>query len=73
MWRKAVRLRPLIARESKRFKDLNRSRSAVEREFGRVKHECALLPLRVVDLIASLCISSVGSDVRESSKLTDPW
>jgi hypothetical protein len=47
MWVKADRLHPLVPRESKRFKDLYRSRSAVEREFGRLKHEWALLPLRV--------------------------
>jgi hypothetical protein len=47
MWRKANRLHPLVPHESKRFKDLYRSRSAVEREFGRLKHEWALLPLRV--------------------------
>jgi Transposase DDE domain len=46
-WRKADRLHPLIPRESKRFKQLYRSRNAVEREFGRLKHEWALLPLRV--------------------------
>ena len=32
---------------AKRFKALYRSRSAVEREFGRLKHESSLLPLRV--------------------------
>ncbi|PZR67317.1 MAG: hypothetical protein DLM63_06695 [Solirubrobacterales bacterium] len=47
VWIKADRLHPLIPRESKRFKDLYRSRGAVEREFGRLKHEWALLPLRV--------------------------
>ena len=47
MWVKADRLHPLIPRESKRFKDLYRSRSAIEREFGRLKHEWSLLPLRV--------------------------
>jgi transposase len=47
VWVKADRLHPLIPRESKRFKDLYRSRSAVEREFGRLKHEWALLPLRI--------------------------
>jgi transposase len=46
-WINASRLHPLIPRDSKRFKDLYRSRSAVEREFGRLKHEWALLPLRV--------------------------
>jgi IS5 family transposase len=46
-WIKADRLHPLIPRESKRFKSLYRRRSAVEREFGRLKHEWALAPLRV--------------------------
>jgi transposase len=41
------RLPPLIPRESKRSRDLYRSRGAVEREFGRLKNEWAMLPLRV--------------------------
>jgi len=44
---KADRLHPLIPRHTKRSRDLHRSRGAVEREFGRLKHEWALLPLRV--------------------------
>jgi Transposase DDE domain/Transposase domain (DUF772) len=47
MWRKANRLHPLIPRETKRYKQLYRQRSSVEREFGRLKHEWSLLPLRV--------------------------
>ncbi len=47
IWRKASRLHPLIPRESKRWGDLYRGRSAVEREFGRLKHEWGLGPLRV--------------------------
>ena len=47
MWRKASRLHPLIPRETKRYKDLYRQRGAIERQFGRLKHEWALLPLRV--------------------------
>ena len=47
LWVKADRLHPLIPRESKRSRNLYRSRGAVEREFGRLKHEWALLPLRV--------------------------
>jgi hypothetical protein len=46
-WIKADRLHPLIPRNSERSAKLYRSRGAVEREFGRVKHEWALLPLRV--------------------------
>lgn len=46
-WVKASRLHPLIPRNSKRFGDLYRGRSAVEREFGRLKHEWGLGPLRV--------------------------
>ncbi|HEV2124463.1 MAG TPA: transposase [Chloroflexota bacterium] len=47
MWIKADRLHTLIPRETPRWKALYRSRGAVEREFGRLKHEWALLPLRV--------------------------
>ena len=46
-WVAADRLHPLIPRESKRWKALYRGRAAVEREFGRLKHEWALSPLRV--------------------------
>ncbi len=38
---------PLGPRESKRWKSLYRGHAAVEREFGRLKNEWALLPLRV--------------------------
>jgi hypothetical protein len=47
VWIKADRLHPLIPRENKRSKTLYASRGAVEREFGRLKHEWSLLPLRV--------------------------
>ncbi len=47
VWIKADRLHTLIPRETARWKALYRSRGAVEREFGRLKHEWALLPLRV--------------------------
>jgi transposase len=47
VWVKADRLHPLVPRETARFKALYRQRGAVEREFGRLKHEWALLPLRV--------------------------
>jgi hypothetical protein len=43
---KASRLHPLTPGESRRSRNLYRSRGAVEREFGRL-NECALLPLRV--------------------------
>jgi Transposase DDE domain/Transposase domain (DUF772) len=46
-WVKADRLHPLVPRDSKRFRALYCERGAVEREFGRLKHEWALLPLRV--------------------------
>jgi hypothetical protein len=46
-WVKGDRLHPLIPRESRRWKDLYQGRSAVERTFGRLKHEWAMLPLRV--------------------------
>jgi hypothetical protein len=44
---KADRLHPLIPRETERSRTLYRSRGALEREFGRLKHEWALVPLRV--------------------------
>jgi hypothetical protein len=46
-WVNADRLHPLIPRETLRWQKLYRGRAAVEREFGRLKHEWALLPLRV--------------------------
>jgi hypothetical protein len=41
------RLFPRIPRHSQRFRDLYRGRAAVEREFGRLKHDYGLAPLRV--------------------------
>jgi hypothetical protein len=46
-WIAATRLHPLIPRKSKRWKAAYRKRSAVEREFGRLKHQWGLKPLRV--------------------------
>jgi len=46
-WIEADRLHTLIPRETKRWKASYRKRAAVEREFGRLKHEWSLLPLRV--------------------------
>src|SRR5439155_16408256 len=37
----------LVPRETKRWRDLYRGRAAVEREFGRLKHEYGLARLRV--------------------------
>ena len=47
MWVKADRLHPLIPRETDKWKALYKQRTAVERGFGRLKHEWAMLPLRV--------------------------
>jgi hypothetical protein len=47
VWIKASRLHTLIPRDTERWRNLYRRRAAVEREFGRLKHEWALLPLRV--------------------------
>ena len=44
---KADRRHPLVPRDSKRWRDLYRGRAAVEREFGRLKNEFGLTPLRV--------------------------
>ncbi|MCY4086243.1 MAG: transposase, partial [Actinomycetia bacterium] len=50
-----------IDRNSDRFKRLYRARSAVEREFGRLKHRYGLTPLRIrglarVQMHADLCV-----------------
>jgi len=47
VWVKASRLHPLIPRGTDRFKGLYHQRGAVEREFGLLKHQWAMLPLRV--------------------------
>ena len=47
VWLKADRRNPLIPREAKRWGDLYRGRGAIEREFGRLKHEYGLAPIRV--------------------------
>jgi hypothetical protein len=47
IWLKANRLKPLIPRETQRWKALYRGRGSVERAFGRSKHEWGLGPLRV--------------------------
>ena len=60
-WVKASRLHPLIPLGSERWKALYRQRTSVEREFGRLKTDYGLTPLRVrrlprVTLHASLAI-----------------
>ena len=44
---KSDHLHPLIPRETPRWRKLYKERAAVEREFGRLKNDWALLPLRV--------------------------
>lgn len=51
VWVKADHLHPLVPRETPRFAKLYEGRGAVEREFGRLKNEWALAPLRVRGLI----------------------
>jgi hypothetical protein len=46
-WIRASRLHTVIPRGTARWKKLDRQRGSVEREFGRLKNEWALLPLRV--------------------------
>jgi hypothetical protein len=76
VWVKASRLHPLIPRETERFKALYHQRGAVEREFGTLKHQWALLPLRVrriervrlhVDLTILVILAAAASvnDMRE--------
>jgi transposase, IS5 family len=46
-WVAASRLHPLVPRSTKRWKAGYRKRAAVEREFGRLKNQWGLKPLRV--------------------------
>jgi Transposase DDE domain len=46
VWVKTSRLHTLIPRATDRWKTLYHQRGAVEREFGRLKNEWAMLPLR---------------------------
>jgi len=43
----ATRFNPRIQRHTDEFRSLYRRRAAVEREFGRLKHDYGLSPLRV--------------------------
>ncbi len=47
VWIKAERMFPLIPRHTERWSKLSPGRAAVEREFGRIKHDWALASLRV--------------------------
>ena len=47
VWIKADRPHTLIPRTSDRWKTIYRTRVAVERKFGVLKHEWGMLPLRV--------------------------
>ena len=47
VWVKADRLHTLIPRSTDRWKAIYRTRGAVERAFGVLKHEWGMLPLRV--------------------------
>jgi hypothetical protein len=70
------RMSPFIPRGSRRFRDLYIRRAAVEREFGRLKHEAGLAPLRVrglervalhVDLTMLARLAQALSRVREQA------
>jgi hypothetical protein len=71
------RLHPLLPRASARRGKLYAGRSAVEREFGRLKNEWALLPLRVrgidrVRLHAGLTILAKLSCARARARACSP-
>jgi len=75
VWVKATRLRPIIPRETKRWRSLYHGRGAVEREFGRLKHEYGLPPLRVrglahIQLHANLTMLAAS---RRRSREREPY
>jgi hypothetical protein len=62
---RADRLHPLcFARESQRFKDLYRSGSAVEHQFGRLKHASSFLPLPV----RGIELATLHADLADAAK-----
>jgi hypothetical protein len=65
-WIPAGRLHTLIPRSTPRWQKLYRCRTAIEREFGRLKHEWALLPLRV----RSIAKVQLHADLTILTKLT---
>jgi hypothetical protein len=76
-WVAADRLHTLVPRETKRWKRLYRKRASVEREFGRLKNEWGLKPLRVrglervrlhTDLTVLTKLACTLSRARASSK-----
>jgi len=76
VWIRGDRRNPLIPRESERWRKLYRGRAAVEREFGRLKNEYSLTPLRVrgidrvavhVDLVMLARLSSALARARSSA------
>jgi hypothetical protein len=80
-WIKADRLHPLIPYKSRRWKAMYRKRGAVEREFGKLKHEWGLGPLRVrgidrvrlhADLTILTKLACTLSRARASSKSHAP-
>lgn len=73
VWIRADRLHTLIPRETDRWKAIYRTRTGVEREFGRLKNEWAMLPLRIrriervtlhVDLTILARLASALADAR---------
>jgi len=75
-WLKTDRMHTLVPRSTKRWKDTYRQRGCVERGFGRLKHEWALLPLRVrgiervrlhVDLTILAQLASALADARATA------
>ncbi len=80
-WIRADRLHPLIPYKSMRWKAIYRKRGAVEREFGNLKHQWGLKPLRVrgldrvrlhADLTILTRLACALSRVRASSKSPSP-
>jgi hypothetical protein len=81
--REKCRLSRFLPRESERWKTLYKGRGAVEREFGRLKHEWSMLPLRVrglakvrlhVDLtiLAKLASALARADSRNREEFQKP-
>lgn len=71
VWLPADRLHTLIPRTTDRWKTLYKTRGAVEREFGVLKHQWAMLPMRVRGLDKVRLHVSLSTLAQLTSALTD--
>jgi hypothetical protein len=70
---KASRIHPLVPCDSDRWRKLYKRRASVEHEFGRLKHEWSLLPLRVRGLARVRLHPDLTILAKLACALARPW